>query len=85
MEVSGSHWKPTTACVCSRRELSGAIESHWESVGAVGVNYVSLPNQSTCAPAGRVRDRTVQGELERPCSLVTDLGVEVNPITGRIH
>ena len=39
MEVSGSHWKPTTACVCSRRELSGVVGSHWESLGAVGVNF----------------------------------------------
>ena len=39
MEVSGSHWKPTTACVCSRKELSGAIGSHWESLGVVGVTF----------------------------------------------
>ena len=34
MGVSGSDWKPTTACVCSRRELSGVVGSHWESLEA---------------------------------------------------
>ena len=43
MEVSGSHWEPTRACVRSRRELLGVVGSHWESLGAVGISFPTQP------------------------------------------
>ena len=34
--VVGSHWEPTTACVCGLRESLGVVGSRWESLGAIG-------------------------------------------------
>ena len=60
MEVSGSHWEPTTACVCGLRESLGVVGSHWESLGAVGVNF---PTNSPGGHGGLTRDVGQHGQL----------------------
>ena len=76
MEGSGSHGgakqqQRVFVVVGSCRAPLGAIGSHWESLGAVGVNYVSLPNQSKILPVKRpewVHASTIAPRAAATCS-----------------
>ena len=87
MEVSGSHWKPTTACVCSRRELSGVVGSHWEPLGVVRSRGSKLPNQSTWERRRNGPDRVglVQRDPLRMRPLREELDRHLPVLVGGAH